>query len=328
MWYYINCKLWPSFLLSTLLFHLFPRFTRPYITFFALLGRKATFTHSLTEYEEVVLEGKQTYGIQNFSTHISIKLYINILLILIIILLVNNSIRINENMDHMLFFITIHHPICLPSLTGSVFLWYNLVIFTTVTPERHRKNSGACSSGMKIRCLAHVNRTVFHVIRVCIIWNVRVEIDGWYLRCNTHRLGMATGHILPGYGQPVTNLKRSKSAYPLDKTRIREYAYMNVPAPRYDELSHIRDSARSVWSANPTYATSYNNHYTGRGLDEPTRSRPTSPTRLHKPHPPLWDQCYILSFFYECIHLAIKIRIDDVSQIIYLMHTINCYSYM
>ncbi|XP_069130802.1 uncharacterized protein [Argopecten irradians] len=98
---------------------------------------------------------------------------------------------------------------------------------------------------------------------------------------------MATGHILPGFGQPVTNLRRAKTAYPLDKTKLKEYALLNVPQPDYRELRQIRDNARQVWSAKPTYATSYNCHYEGRSLDEQTKSRPTSPTRKNKPHPPL-----------------------------------------
>ncbi|OWF43793.1 uncharacterized protein LOC110459273 [Mizuhopecten yessoensis] len=98
---------------------------------------------------------------------------------------------------------------------------------------------------------------------------------------------MATGHILPGFGQPVTNLKRAKTAYPMDKTKLREYAVLNVPKPDASELGYIRENARQVWSAKPTHATSYNCHYEGRRLDEQTKSRPTSPTRKNKPHPPL-----------------------------------------
>lgn len=98
---------------------------------------------------------------------------------------------------------------------------------------------------------------------------------------------MATGHLLPGFGDPVTNLRRAKTAFPMDKTKIREYALLNVPRPDIRELGHIRESARQVWSAKPTYSTSYSCHFEGRQLDEHTRSRPTSPTRKNKPHPPL-----------------------------------------
>lgn len=99
---------------------------------------------------------------------------------------------------------------------------------------------------------------------------------------------MATGHVLPGFGEPVTRFRRARSAIPLDKDRVNEYARLNVPAPDYRELRSIRENARHAWATSvPKYATTYDSHFNGQPLDEPTKLRPSSPTRLNKPHPPL-----------------------------------------
>lgn len=98
---------------------------------------------------------------------------------------------------------------------------------------------------------------------------------------------MPTGHVLPGYGQPVTYLRRAKSAYPLDKSKIKEYAAQNVPAPERNELLRIKSQARDQWLGIDRAATTYDFQFKYRNLDQPTQSRPTSPTRKNKPHPPL-----------------------------------------
>lgn len=98
---------------------------------------------------------------------------------------------------------------------------------------------------------------------------------------------MPTGHVLPGYGQPVTYLRRAKSAYPLDKSKIKEYAAQNVPAPERNELLRIKSQARDQWMGLDRAATTYDFQFKYRNLDQPTQSRPTSPTRKNKPHPPL-----------------------------------------
>lgn len=98
---------------------------------------------------------------------------------------------------------------------------------------------------------------------------------------------MPTGQVLPGYGQPVTYLRRAKSAYPLDKSKIKEYAAQNVPAPERNELLRIKSQARDQWLGLDRAATTYDFQFKYRNLDQPTQSRPTSPTRKNKPHPPL-----------------------------------------
>lgn len=99
---------------------------------------------------------------------------------------------------------------------------------------------------------------------------------------------MATGHILPGYGNPVSNLRRAKTAtLPLDKAKLREFAYYRNPGPNADELLRIKQEATRVWSAQSRQPTTYNAHFYEKRLDEPTQSRPSSRCRRNKPHPPL-----------------------------------------
>lgn len=96
---------------------------------------------------------------------------------------------------------------------------------------------------------------------------------------------MATGHILPGYGNPVTRLKRAQTAYPLDKSKLKEMAEQNVGVLERRTLDNIRDNARSMWLASNYAPTTYNSVHNHLQLDEPTPLRPSSPTRRHKPHP-------------------------------------------
>lgn len=85
----------------------------------------------------------------------------------------------------------------------------------------------------------------------------------------------------------MTYLRRAKSAYPLDKSKIKEYAAQNVPAPERNELLRIKSQARDQWLGLDRAATTYDFQFKYRNLDQPTQSRPTSPTRKNKPHPPL-----------------------------------------
>ena len=96
---------------------------------------------------------------------------------------------------------------------------------------------------------------------------------------------MATGHLLPGYGTPVTRLTRAQTAYPLDKRKLREMAQENVGVLERRTLENIRNNARSMWSASHYAPTTYDSVHTHLQLDEPTPTRPSSPSRRHKPHP-------------------------------------------
>ena len=95
---------------------------------------------------------------------------------------------------------------------------------------------------------------------------------------------MATGHVLPGYGDPVSQLRRVRSAgYPLDKKTLLQIA-QDTKLKR-EEMDYIRNNARSLWSYQENQETSYDNHFAERRADEIMTLRPTSPTRRNKPHP-------------------------------------------
>ncbi|XP_048237052.1 uncharacterized protein LOC124134415 [Haliotis rufescens] len=98
---------------------------------------------------------------------------------------------------------------------------------------------------------------------------------------------MATGHILPGYGDPVSRLRRvNSSGYPLDSNTLLQ---MEASYKLRDlEFDRIRAQARHMWSRRDREPTTYHHFHSGQELppEEQTRSRPTSPTRRNKPHPP------------------------------------------
>ena len=96
---------------------------------------------------------------------------------------------------------------------------------------------------------------------------------------------MATGHILPGYGHPVSRLRKAHSAYPADRNKLKEFAISSIPAVKQQTLDEIRAKARQKWSKRDRECTTYGHFHSGDDLDEPTSLRPTSPTRRHKPHP-------------------------------------------
>lgn len=106
---------------------------------------------------------------------------------------------------------------------------------------------------------------------------------------------MATGHILPGYGDPVSRLRRVRSVgYPLDKKTLS--ALQQQARLDQNEFESIRSNARQLWSYSQNHETSYNNHFAERVADELMQSRPTSPTRRNKPHP----QMYVCS---KCVYV-------------------------
>lgn len=96
---------------------------------------------------------------------------------------------------------------------------------------------------------------------------------------------MATGHILPGYGNPVTRLRRAQTAYPMDRQKLHELTARNIPDLDRRTLDHIRENARNMWLRPHYDPTTYNTFHTGDQLDEPTEQQPAEPLRRHKPHP-------------------------------------------
>lgn len=104
---------------------------------------------------------------------------------------------------------------------------------------------------------------------------------------------MATGHILPGYGNPVSKF-RSKSA---DST-MSGYRFRKglKKATANEELSAIKYAAHQAWEEEvkewdrkpaikpTTYSHSYyaKNH---KLPDEQPIVKPLSPTRRNRPHP-------------------------------------------
>jgi len=99
---------------------------------------------------------------------------------------------------------------------------------------------------------------------------------------------MATGHILPGYGNPVSKLRRVRSAgcQPLDSTTLLDRE--NAAKANSRELDSIRENARSTWLRNTTQPTTYDSHFSSGEVTELTKTtpRPTSSHRHNNPHPP------------------------------------------
>ena len=99
---------------------------------------------------------------------------------------------------------------------------------------------------------------------------------------------MATGHILPGYGNPVSNCRRVHSAggYPLDSSTLLDMK--NAAKANSRELASIREGAKSAWLRNTTQPTSYDSHFSRGEVTDLTHTtpRPTSSHRHNNPHPP------------------------------------------
>ncbi|XP_077984269.1 uncharacterized protein LOC144438915 [Glandiceps talaboti] len=106
---------------------------------------------------------------------------------------------------------------------------------------------------------------------------------------------MTTGHILPGYGDPVSRF-RSKSADPM----MSGYRHRNIfHGPGRDlephVLEEVKREAKAAWDADlrdwtktPNIRpTTYTHSFYQKPQDEPAKMRPTSPHRRNNPHPPL-----------------------------------------
>ncbi|BFZ15274.1 hypothetical protein BsWGS_18313 [Bradybaena similaris] len=96
---------------------------------------------------------------------------------------------------------------------------------------------------------------------------------------------MATGHILPGYGDPVTRLRRvlTTGCYVLDSTTLRECE--KAACLSQEEFSQIRESARQLWNKQCPKITTYETYFSDGKIREMTQSRPTSCDRRNNPHP-------------------------------------------
>ncbi|XP_074650740.1 uncharacterized protein LOC141905672 [Tubulanus polymorphus] len=99
---------------------------------------------------------------------------------------------------------------------------------------------------------------------------------------------MATGHLNPGYKDPVSRLRRSKSAIPFGSKADAELNNLMKPLDG-NVLDEIRRQARETWSRPSTSATTYNDFHNEAYLKNHVQAntRPTSPSRKNKPHPPL-----------------------------------------
>lgn len=99
---------------------------------------------------------------------------------------------------------------------------------------------------------------------------------------------MATGHILPGYGDPVTRLRRVQSVgcYMLDSTTLRECE--KAACLSQEEFSQIRESARQLWKKQCPQITTYETYFSDGKIREMTQPRPTSRDRRNNPHPTQW----------------------------------------
>ncbi|CAG5115462.1 unnamed protein product [Candidula unifasciata] len=96
---------------------------------------------------------------------------------------------------------------------------------------------------------------------------------------------MAAGHILPGYGDPVTRLRRvlSVGCYPLNSTALRECE--KAACLSQQEFSQIRETARQLWSKQYPRMTTYETYFSNGEIREVTQTRPTSSDRHNNPHP-------------------------------------------
>ncbi|XP_064608999.1 uncharacterized protein LOC135473110 [Liolophura sinensis] len=92
---------------------------------------------------------------------------------------------------------------------------------------------------------------------------------------------MATGHAMPGYGDPT---RRSKSAFPYS-SRTGSPVRVTPPSVSHEELSRIKEEARLMWTPTERAETTYGLHFTQKSVAVKAVCRPTSPTRRNNPHP-------------------------------------------
>ena len=114
---------------------------------------------------------------------------------------------------------------------------------------------------------------------------------------------MATGHILPGYGDPVSQLRRVRSAgcYPLDSFSLYERKRAAELSKR--EFEQIRENARRMWSTNSPRETTYDSFFKDKDVMEITHTRPTSSYRHNNPHPPQWVSLSLPFSFFSLVCL-------------------------
>ena len=100
---------------------------------------------------------------------------------------------------------------------------------------------------------------------------------------------MTTGHILPGYCDPVTRLARAKSAgYPVNMKKLLETTarYSKIDPM---EFNCIKEEARRMWCRPHPEPTTYDFFFNKCSKQHEkipeTVPRPSSPTRINKPHP-------------------------------------------
>lgn len=97
---------------------------------------------------------------------------------------------------------------------------------------------------------------------------------------------MTTGHLNPGYGNIVSNMRRYHSALQCDGQKFKDLQTMGED---YSLLESIKNQAKDVWMKPDYHQTTYGDHYNNKmvEIDELTRSRPSSAQRRNNPHPPL-----------------------------------------
>ncbi|XP_041359929.1 uncharacterized protein LOC121376179 isoform X2 [Gigantopelta aegis] len=101
---------------------------------------------------------------------------------------------------------------------------------------------------------------------------------------------MTTGHILPGFCDPVSRLARAKTAgYPVNMAKLLEKTSVYSKIDPL-EFKRIKEDARRMWCRPRREPTTYDFFYNSCStqFEKPpeTVPRPSSPTRLNKPHPP------------------------------------------
>lgn len=95
---------------------------------------------------------------------------------------------------------------------------------------------------------------------------------------------MAAGHVLPGFGDPVSRLHRVRSVkYPLDRKTLLEIEQKT--RLQKDEFEQIKRAACDLWQYPQNNETTYDTFFSERRADDLMVCRPTSPGRRNKPHP-------------------------------------------
>jgi len=99
---------------------------------------------------------------------------------------------------------------------------------------------------------------------------------------------MPTGQLGPSYGDPVSRLRRVRSAlHSNSMAGARAYRDLFNVSIEDATLDQIKDRAKELWMPPEKGKTTYTDHFKERYLDvsEITLPRPTSANRKNKPHP-------------------------------------------